>query len=167
MSQFQTLSVRELIVGDPNGSHFKLSAAGLLLYAGQHLRASLFLCEGSPELLFYDGNGQERLGVCVIGDGEPEIRLSDGNGHGRVSCGVLAEGTPCRTFSDAQQIKRLGLELQEDGTPEFTLQDQNEQKRAELTLRGDQDLCLIAYDADGREIPATFVSTHHQGKQEG
>jgi hypothetical protein len=141
----------ELIIGDPNGHHLRLTGDGIFLWGGPlTLRASLSLDRGMPELTLYDGNSQDRITLKVYAPGDPGLAFSDGNGTQRLTCGVTGDGTPGLLMKDVTGTRRLELEVDKDGVPYVDLYDEDERQRLEVSLVDEEGMFAI-YDDEGKQ----------------
>jgi hypothetical protein len=149
----KSLTLDELIVGNPAGQHLKLTANGVSLHDGMPGElASLCLDRGLPAFILCDRNGRPRVKISIYRDGTPEIQFLDGNEQARMDMGVSQIGTPYLAMLDGEQQKRLEIAVDTDTLPYLRLCAEDEDKRGVLSLTQDDEPYLAAYTAEGQEM---------------
>lgn len=112
------------------------------------MRAWLGIAEGGPRLIFFDGAGQQRLGVGMTRLGDPALAVYDPGENQRVVLGIVEEW-PGLVIRDAQGRKRVALYSHEDwGSLYFY--DREEARRTGIGQFGEA-AALNLCDDDGKD----------------
>ena len=119
IARFRQVDTGHLVLRDPDGQ----------------MRAWLGIAEGGPRLIFFDQQGQQRLGVGMTRQSEPALGIFDVGQNERVVLGVI-EGWPGLVMRDPQGKKRVGLFSREDWGSLF-FYDRREMKRTGIGLYGE------------------------------
>ena len=140
--RFEQIDSRHIVLRDTDGQ----------------MRAWLGIAEGGPRLIFFDQQGQQRLGVGMSRDGEPALGVFDGGENPRVVMGMV-EGWPGLVFRDPSGKKRMAVYSREEWGSLF-FYDRYETKRTGLGLYGDAATLNLC---DDRGKDRTGLTSDHKG----
>ncbi len=112
------------------------------------MRAWLGVAEGGPRLIFFDGAGQQRMGVGMTRQGDPALAVYDPGENPRVVLGIVEEW-PGFVLRDTQGRKRVALYSRDDwGSLYFY--DREEARRTGIGQFGEA-AALNLCDEDGKD----------------
>jgi hypothetical protein len=126
------MKVTELIVGDAEGQHIRLTGEGIFLFDSQRKeRMSLQVYgDGTPWLSLNDGNGTERIKIYVAEDGFPFFEILDGARTVRISCLLDPDDSlPYLAFYGRANKPALEIGLDYDETPTLTVTEKKSDQR--------------------------------------
>ena len=119
IGRFRQIDTGHLVIRDPDGQ----------------MRAWLGIAEGGPRLVFFDTQGQQRIGVGMTRQGEPAMGIFDPGQNERAVFGIV-DGWPGLVLRDGQGKKRAALFCREDWSSLF-FYDRRETKRTGVGLYGE------------------------------
>lgn len=119
IGRFRQIDTGHLVLRDPDGQ----------------MRAWLGIAEGGPRLIFFDHQGQQRLGVGMTRQGEPALGIFDVGQNERAVLGIM-EGWPGLVLRDPQGKKRVAL-FSRDQWGSLFFYDRRETKRSGIGLYGE------------------------------
>lgn len=142
IGRFRQIDTGHLVIRDPDGQ----------------MRAWLGIAEGGPRLIFFDQQGQQRIGVGMTRQSEPALGIFDVGQNERVVLGVI-EGWPGLVMRDPQGKKRTALFARDDWSSLF-FYDRREIKRTGIGLYGEAAAVNLC---DDRGKDRVGVSTDRAG----
>lgn len=119
IGRFRQIDTGHLVLRDPDGQ----------------MRAWLGIAEGGPRLIFFDQQGQQRLGVGMTRQAEPALGIFDAGQNERAVLGIM-EGWPGLVLRDPQGKKRSALFARDEWSSLF-FYDRREVKRTGIGLFGE------------------------------
>ncbi|MEI8121028.1 MAG: hypothetical protein WCI20_03180 [bacterium] len=142
IGRFRQIDAGHIVLRDPDGQ----------------MRAWLGIAEGGPRLIFFDQQGQQRLGVGMTRQSEPALGIFDVGQNERAVLGIM-EGWPGLVFRDPQGKKRLGL-FSRDEWSSLYFYDRRETKRTGIGLYGEAAAITLS---DDRGKDRAGLATDHNG----
>lgn len=130
--RFRQVDAGQMILRDPDGQ----------------MRAWLGIAEGGPRLIFFDQQGQQRLGVGMTRLGDPALGIFDLGQNERAVVGMM-EGSPGVVLRDPQGKKRAAL-FSKDEWSSLYFYDRREIKRTGIGIYGEAAAVNLSDDR-GRE----------------
>lgn len=142
IGRFRQIDSGAIVLRDPDGQ----------------MRAWLGIAEGGPRLIFFDQQGQQRLGVGMTRQGEPAMAIFDGGQNERAVLGIV-EGWPGLVLRDPQGKKRAALFSRDDWSSMY-FYDRREVKRTGIGLYGEAAAVNLS---DDRGKDRTGLTTDRTG----
>lgn len=146
--------------GDKSIGRFRQIDTGHVVLRDQdgQMRAWLGIAEGGPRLIFFDYQGQQRLGVGMTRQGEPALGIFDVGQNERAVLGIV-EGWPGLVLRDPQGKKRAALFSRDDWGSLF-FYDRREVKRSGIGIYGEAAAINLS---DDRGKDRAALSTDRKG----
>ncbi len=129
VGRFRQVDAGHIVLRDPDGQ----------------MRAWLGIAEGGPRLIFFDQQGQQRMGVGMTRRSEPALAIFDVGQNERAVLGIM-EGWPGLVLRDPQGKKRAALFSRDDWGSLF-FYDRREMKRTGIGLYGDSATLNLSDDS--------------------
>lgn len=142
IGRFRQIDSGQVVLRDPDGQ----------------MRAWLGIAEGGPRLIFFDQQGQQRMGVGMTRQGEPAVGIFDAGQNERAVLGIM-EGWPGLVLRDPQGKKRAAL-FSRDEWGSLFFYDRREVKRSGIGLYGEAAAINLA---DDRGKDRAALSTDRKG----
>jgi hypothetical protein len=142
VGRFRQMDTGAIVLRDPDGQ----------------MRAWLGIAEGGPRLIFFDQQGQQRLGVGMTRMGEPALGIFDVGQNERVVLGIV-EGWPGLVMRDPQGKKRVAV-FSRDDWGSLYFYDRHETKRTGIGLYGEGAAVNLS---DDRGSDRAGLSTDRKG----
>jgi hypothetical protein len=142
IGRFRQIDSGQVVLRDPDGQ----------------MRAWLGIAEGGPRLIFFDQQGQQRMGVGMTRQGEPAVGIFDAGQNERAVLGIM-EGWPGLVLRDPQGKKRAAL-FSRDEWGSLFFYDRRETKRSGIGLFGEAAAINLS---DDRGKDRAALSTDRKG----